>query len=121
MFMNKKLLIQILATTQYVFLVAATVAVLTFQFIPSIYCVLTALICYCLGFFVMSTRAVANLVEIIIASKRVKEENSSLVTEGTKEVLNSKSELSHSIISSLIWLACFGFSLAVTISYMLSI
>lgn len=115
--MTKKLWIYLFNCLQYVFLVSATVAVLTFQFVPSIYCVLTAICCYVAGFFVMSVRAIFNLIEVIVSIKKVKDEKSSLVTNTSKEVLSSKAELRHSIISSIIWLSLFAFSLAILIMY----
>ena len=115
--MTRKAWVYLFNSLQYVFLVGATVAVLTFQFIPSIYCILAAISLYVAGFFVMSTRAIFNLVELAISIKRVKNEESSLVTSTSKQVLDSKAELRHAIFSSIIWTALFAFSLVVLILY----
>lgn len=115
--MTRKTWIYLFNCLQYAFLIAATVAVLTFQFVPSVYCVLTAISCYVAGFFVMSVRAIFNLIELIVSIKRVTNEKSSLVTNNSKEVLNSKAELGHAIMSSIIWTALFAFALAILILY----
>ena len=115
--MTKKSWVYLFNSLQYVFLVGATIAVLTFQFIPSTSCLITAICLYVAGFFVMSTRAIFNLVEVAISIKRVKHEESSLVTSTSKEVLNSKAELGHAIVSSIIWTALFAFSLVILILY----
>lgn len=115
--MTRKKWVYLFNSLQYVFLVGATVAVLTFQFVSNVYCVLTAIWLYVAGFFVMSARAIFNLVEMAISIKRVKNEESSLVTSTTKEVLNSKAELRHAIFSSIIWTLLFAFSLAILIMY----
>ena len=119
--MNKKLLVQILVSAQYVFLVSATAAVLTFQFVPNLYCDLTALICYTLGFMFMSARAITNLIELAVVYKKIKQEESALVVEGSKEVLSKKSEMGHAVLSCVVWLTCFAFSLAVLIAYVISL
>jgi hypothetical protein len=78
---------------------------------------LTAISLYVAGFFVMSTRAIFNLVELAISIKKVNNEESSLVTSTSKEVLSSKKELRHAVVSSLIWTALFAFALVILILY----
>ena len=112
----KKNIINTLYTFQYVFFLTATCAVLSAQFIANANIVFAALIAYTTGFLVTLIKGIINAVEIFFASSVVGNENA-LVSNSKLEVLDSKKERVKAIIINILWLAMFGFSLAVTIMY----
>lgn len=116
MIRNKKFL-QVVNILEYVALITATVAVLISQFLPYLQCIITGLVAYVVGFLIASFRAVLNCIEVFTASKRVVDENSALVTSSSVEVLNSKKERTHAVLSVVLWVALLVFALVVLILY----
>ena len=102
---------------QYAFFLIATVAVLTYQFVSSIYCIMIAIIGYVLAFGIASVTAIVNLIEIVVASKSVSNEDAALVASSNKEVLHSKKEVWNCVLSTIVWSAMFIFSVVVMITY----
>lgn len=115
--MNKNTAQSVSMSLQYAFFLIATVAVLTYQFVSSIYCIMIAMIGYVVAFGIASITAIMNLIELVVASKKVSHESDSLVATGNKEVLHSKKELTHNIISTIVWSAMFIFAVVVMITY----
>ncbi len=113
----KKNILKVMSLIEYVSLILATVAVLTFQFLPYLICIMVALGCYTLGFFMASIRSVLNCVEIFFASKQVNGEEQALVTSSKVEVLNSKKERVLAVLGAIMWIALFAFALVVLILY----
>lgn len=115
--MNKNLVLSISMSLQYAFFLIATVAVLTYQFISSIYCIIVAIIGYVVAFAIASITSIFNLIDLLVASKKVSQEDTSLVASANKEVLHSKKEVWQSVFSAVIWTLLFIFSLVVLITY----
>lgn len=114
---NKKSILHFISITEYVALISATVAVLVFQFKPYLWCIITALACYVLAFFIASIRAVLNCIEIFNASKLVNQEDQALVTTSSVEVLNSKKEKRTAVATTIVWLLLLAFAIVVLILY----
>lgn len=112
----KKNIINLLYVLQYAFFLVATCAVLASQFIANANLVLVALLSYTLGFLVTLIKGLINAVEVFVASKIVGN-NSALVSNSKLEVLDSKKEKFKQVLLNILWLAMFGFSLAITIIY----
>lgn len=118
MFSGKPL--KILTIIQYVSLVVATVGVLVFQFIPHVVCMYLSIGLFTLGFFIIMLRNVLTTAEIFVASLKEQKALSLMVETSRLQILNTKKERVWSIITSLFWVAVFGFSLAVLIMYILA-
>ena len=115
--MSKKQILSVINVIEYVALIVATIAVLTSQFVPYLAFVLVGMASYCVGFLIVSIRAVLNCVEIFWASKQTNGEEQALVTTKQVEVLNSKKEKVHAVLSAIMWIALFVFALVVLILY----
>lgn len=115
--MAKKSFIKVISIIEYLALIVATVAVLVSQFIPKLFIVIIGLSGYVIGFLFSSIRSVFACIEIFSASRKVDGEESALVVTNSVEVLNSKKERASSVVSAIIWLAIFAFSLVVLIWY----
>ena len=115
---NKKPILQVINILEYVTFIAATVAVLTSQFLPQYYLfVIIGLSCYVVGFFIAGFRSVLNCVEIFNASRLVNGEKQALVTNSKVEVLNTKKEKTQAILNAILWILLFAFALVVLILY----
>ena len=115
---NKKQILQVINILEYVAFIAATVMVLTSQFLPQYYLfVIIGLSCYVVGFFIAGFRAVLNCVEIFNASRLVNGEKQALVTNSKVEVLNTKKEKTQAILNAILWILLFVFALIVLILY----
>ena len=114
----KKNIINFLYTLQYICFLTATCAVLTAQFIANSNLVVVALISYSAGFLVTLIKGIIHAIEVFYASKIVGDDNA-LVSNSKLEVLDSKKEKIKAVILNILWLVMFGFSLAVTIMYII--
>ena len=115
--MSKKQVLSVINIIEYIALIVATIAVLTFQFVPYLACIFVGMSCYCAGFLIASVRAVLNCIEIFWASKQAQGKGQALVTTKQIEVLNSKKERIHAVLSAIMWIALFVFALVVLILY----
>lgn len=118
MFNGKPL--KILTIIQYAALLVATIGVLVFQFIPHEICMYLSLGLYALGFLIIMLRNVLTTIEIFIASLKEQRALRVMVETSRVQILNTIKERIWSVITSLFWVAVFGFSLSVLIMYILA-
>lgn len=108
---QKQKIINVLAGIEVVALLAASVAVLIFRFLPYYECLTTAFIGYVIGFFATALR------NLLLCIDMFKNENSAEPLDNNKNAPADKSAKRKAVIKTVLWFVMWAFALVVLILY----